>query len=85
MNISIDFLLAFGLMSSMAIFISGKRIAINHSYIMTLLYHDHDIEVLSIVILQIIPLTVNYLFSTALTVSGKNLIHESIIYRQYTS
>ncbi len=64
------FSLAFGLMSSMAIFICVP-IAINHSYIMTLLYHDHDIEVLSIVILQIIPLTVNYLFSTALTASGK--------------
>ena len=61
--------LAGKVMFSFAVLIS-ITIMSEHRAIMTLLYKDHYPDILNIVILNLIPLTINYLLSTLLTAAG---------------
>lgn len=64
------FELAMRLMFSAAVIIAAV-ICFNSDFIMDLLYHQNQGLLLSIVIAGLIPLTVNYLFTTLITSSGK--------------
>jgi O-antigen/teichoic acid export membrane protein len=62
--------LAGSIMVSLSILISFTIIS-QHRYIMSSLYHDSYPDILHIVILNLVPLTINYLLSTFLTAAGK--------------
>jgi O-antigen/teichoic acid export membrane protein len=64
------FNLAGKVMYSLAVLI-GITVMSEHKAIMELLYKDHYPDILHIVILNLIPLTINYLLSTLLTAAGK--------------
>ncbi|MEP7322854.1 MAG: oligosaccharide flippase family protein [Saprospiraceae bacterium] len=64
------FELAGSIMVSLAVLISFTILS-QHRYIMTLLYKDALPDILPVVILNLVPLTINYLLSTFLTAAGK--------------
>ncbi|MEO5581289.1 MAG: polysaccharide biosynthesis C-terminal domain-containing protein [Saprospiraceae bacterium] len=64
------FELAGSIMVSLAILISFTILS-QHRYIMNLLYKDSLPDILPVVIINLVPLTINYLLSTFLTAAGK--------------